>query len=413
MPKTPRTRSRASHSSLSTPYAKRSKSDVEDTAGSVGGKADAIGLDETELWEVTRCCICLESPHNGVLLLCASSDRGCRPYVCDTSARHSNCLDTYKRTMTECVEVEGKEREFRLPCPLCRGTVTGQKINKGARHYWNQKERPCAKESCSFKAKYTALRRHARKDHPNDRPTEVKPEQAQSWQRAEREREMQDVLSAAFSGPNGEPQNAEPESRGWTVYFLFHMLDGEIGGFSVARRFVMGPGPARRASRQQLLEMTASPDSESEDYSEDEAEQQPVAPPTHHYYTRSRQEAPQETQPTDNSGAGTATVRQQGEATGSAGHQPAYRTRSVGLGETSHQNGLDGAEETGLPLSWRGVSGAGGVGGRRLRRLGRFRLVEEVNAEAEESEAAGTRLGLRSDQGGAGSTGDEMEETAD
>lgn len=61
---------------------------------------------------------------------------------------------------------------------------------------------------------------------------------------------MQDVLSAAFSGPNREPPNAEPESRGWTVYFLFHMLDGEIGGFSVARRFVMGPGPARRTARQ-------------------------------------------------------------------------------------------------------------------------------------------------------------------
>jgi hypothetical protein len=51
------------------------------------------------------------------------------PYVCDTSARHSNCLDTYKRTAME--EVEGKEGELRLPCPLCRGSVTGQKVNKG------------------------------------------------------------------------------------------------------------------------------------------------------------------------------------------------------------------------------------------------------------------------------------------
>jgi hypothetical protein len=118
----------------------------------------------------------------------------------------------------------------------------------GARHYWNQKERPCAKESCDFYAKYHALRLHARTEHPDDRPTEVAPDRAQKWQRAEREREMQDVLSAALSGPNGEPPSIQPDARGWTVYFLFHMLDGELGGFSVGRRFVVGAGPGRRVA---------------------------------------------------------------------------------------------------------------------------------------------------------------------
>lgn len=156
-------------------------------------------------------------------------------------------------------------------------------------------------------------------------------------------------------------------------------------------------------------------DSDSEDDSEDgnQPEQQPVAPPTHHYYTRSRQEAPQEIQQTDVASAGTAEVQQQGDAQGSAVQEPAYRTRSVGLGETSQQSRPDAAEETGLPLSWRVASGTGGVGGRRLRRLGRFRLVEDVNADYERLEAAGTNSGSRSEQGGAGSMGDEMEEATD
>ncbi|XP_024541856.1 uncharacterized protein LOC112350245 [Selaginella moellendorffii] len=48
-------------------------------------------------WEDATCPICMEIPHNAVLLLCSSHDNGCRPYMCDTSYRHSNCLDQYKK----------------------------------------------------------------------------------------------------------------------------------------------------------------------------------------------------------------------------------------------------------------------------------------------------------------------------
>eukprot|EP00250_Pteridium_aquilinum_P021530 c25154_g1_i2 orf=327-1490(-) len=44
-------------------------------------------------WEDVTCPICMEYPHNAVLLLCSSHDKGCRPYMCNTSYRHSNCLD--------------------------------------------------------------------------------------------------------------------------------------------------------------------------------------------------------------------------------------------------------------------------------------------------------------------------------
>eukprot|EP00252_Welwitschia_mirabilis_P001706 TRINITY_DN1162_c0_g1_i1.p1 TRINITY_DN1162_c0_g1~~TRINITY_DN1162_c0_g1_i1.p1 ORF type:complete len:421 (-),score=80.74 TRINITY_DN1162_c0_g1_i1:313-1575(-) len=48
-------------------------------------------------WDDARCAVCMDHPHNAVLLLCSSYEKGCRPYMCDTSYRHSNCLDQYRR----------------------------------------------------------------------------------------------------------------------------------------------------------------------------------------------------------------------------------------------------------------------------------------------------------------------------
>ncbi|KAL3725136.1 hypothetical protein ACJRO7_030193 [Eucalyptus globulus] len=49
-----------------------------------------------ELDEVS-CPICMDHPHNAVLLQCSSHEKGCRSYICDTSYRHSNCLDRFKK----------------------------------------------------------------------------------------------------------------------------------------------------------------------------------------------------------------------------------------------------------------------------------------------------------------------------
>lgn len=49
-----------------------------------------------ELDEIS-CPICMDHPHNAVLLLCSSHEKGCRSYICDTSYRHSNCLDRFKK----------------------------------------------------------------------------------------------------------------------------------------------------------------------------------------------------------------------------------------------------------------------------------------------------------------------------
>lgn len=48
-------------------------------------------------WDDVSCPICMDQPHNAVLLLCSSHEMGCRSFICDTSYRHSNCLDRFKR----------------------------------------------------------------------------------------------------------------------------------------------------------------------------------------------------------------------------------------------------------------------------------------------------------------------------
>lgn len=52
-------------------------------------------------WDEALCPICMEQPHNAVLLLCSSHAKGCRSYICDTSYRHSNCLDRFRKLKTD------------------------------------------------------------------------------------------------------------------------------------------------------------------------------------------------------------------------------------------------------------------------------------------------------------------------
>ncbi|KAL5078753.1 hypothetical protein RYX36_007174, partial [Vicia faba] len=39
--------------------------------------------------------------HNAVLLICSSHEKGCRPYMCNTSYRHSNYLDQFCKSFAE------------------------------------------------------------------------------------------------------------------------------------------------------------------------------------------------------------------------------------------------------------------------------------------------------------------------
>ncbi|XP_073302701.1 uncharacterized protein [Primulina huaijiensis] len=62
---------------------------------SISNDADVSALNK-ELDEAL-CPICMDHPHNAVFLICSSHGNGCRSFICDTSYRHSNCLDRFKK----------------------------------------------------------------------------------------------------------------------------------------------------------------------------------------------------------------------------------------------------------------------------------------------------------------------------
>lgn len=165
-------------------------------------------------WEDVTCSVCMEYPHNAVLLLCSSHDKGCRPYMCGTSYRHSNCLDQFTKMTTHHEQgaedaalrshnshliPHEKSKKMELACPLCRGQVKGWTVVNHAREYLNKKKRSCAQEDCSFVGTYKELSKHVRSEHPSSNPHEVDPVLEQKWRMLEHERERQDVISTIRS----------------------------------------------------------------------------------------------------------------------------------------------------------------------------------------------------------------------
>jgi len=105
-----------------------------------GRKNELRSTSEEKDWENATCSICLERPHDAVLLLCSSHNKGCRPYMCGTNYKHSNCLELFKnaysREKSACeistaVEPSNqKPKTMLLACPICRGEVKGWTVVK-------------------------------------------------------------------------------------------------------------------------------------------------------------------------------------------------------------------------------------------------------------------------------------------
>ncbi|KAB5563969.1 hypothetical protein DKX38_004023 [Salix brachista] len=134
-------------------------------------------------WEQIRCPICMEHPHNVALLQCSSFGKGCRPYMCNTSYRQSNCLVQFLKSNVSSPSMEilheipsvssrtGEELQLlgqtghyesepqpKLCCPLCRGQIHGWTIVNPAREFMNSKARSCSWETCNFSGSYSELR---------------------------------------------------------------------------------------------------------------------------------------------------------------------------------------------------------------------------------------------------------------
>ncbi|KAL8138314.1 hypothetical protein V2J09_004315 [Rumex salicifolius] len=167
-------------------------------------------------WQDATCSVCMESPHNAVLLLCSSYKNGCRPYMCATSYRFSNCLDQYKKAYTKLASFQGpqassealvpghgKEEVPQLSCPICRGQVKGWTLVEDARKDLNKNKRNCMQDNCSFVGSYKQLRKHVKAEHPLSRPRDVDPAHEEKWNTLESERERNDVISAITSSDPG------------------------------------------------------------------------------------------------------------------------------------------------------------------------------------------------------------------
>ncbi|CAN8312256.1 unnamed protein product [Cochlearia groenlandica] len=141
-------------------------------------------------WEDVRCVICMEPPHNAVLLQCSSFSKGCRAYMCDTTARHSNCFKQYRRNNNN------KSNGKTLNCPYCRGEVSGTTKSTCARRFMNARPRRCAVDKCEFSGTYSQLKTHLKTEHPGFIPSKIDPWEQQMWQQLERETEYIELLSA-------------------------------------------------------------------------------------------------------------------------------------------------------------------------------------------------------------------------
>ncbi|KAI7756874.1 hypothetical protein M8C21_000307 [Ambrosia artemisiifolia] len=186
--KMPKDRRSPSCRCRASPYSRYDKKDDRRTR-----KSPSLPIGNENEYEEARCPICMEHPHNAVLLLCSSHEKGCRPYMCDTSSRHSNCLDQFRKSTANNV---GKQTK--LVCPLCRGQINGWTTVNPARQFMNSKTRNCSLGTCDYAGNYSQLREHARRVHPRVRPTDIDPEREHEWRDLENDMEQQDMLNMQF-----------------------------------------------------------------------------------------------------------------------------------------------------------------------------------------------------------------------
>ncbi|GER27432.1 hypothetical protein STAS_03138 [Striga asiatica] len=205
MPKDKRLNSLSLDRATASPYSRGSKKSAD---------PEIDISNEEKQWNDTVCPICMDHPHNAVLLLCSSHKTGCRPFVCDTSYRHSNCLDQLLLTKTR-----------HLSCPLCRGPVSGFRVVGPARHLMNSKPRNCSLETCDFAGTYADLRKHARAQHPSARPLEPSQARKADWSELEQRLEMEDAAALVYQSDN----NMEFEPELWDDDRLFDFPEIEDG----------------------------------------------------------------------------------------------------------------------------------------------------------------------------------------
>lgn len=181
---------------------------VEDSS-----KLNITMMEEIQLytnWDDVICPICLDFPHNAILLQCSSFEKGCRSFVCDTGHLHSNCLDRFKQAnqmssnsqsqnSAENLQFLNPELDGKPQCPLCRGEVTGWTVVDKARRHLDKKIRCCEEDKCPFTGTFMELQNHAQLEHPHACPSKIDPARQLDWENFQQSSEIIDVLSTIHS----------------------------------------------------------------------------------------------------------------------------------------------------------------------------------------------------------------------
>ncbi|KAL4277775.1 hypothetical protein GQ457_03G045970 [Hibiscus cannabinus] len=196
-------------------------------------------------WEDARCPVCIEHPHNAILLFCKSfsdscttpqdnQQEGAQLVTTDVTATSESNVSELQEERTEegpstpsTVSCE-KQVLSKLVCPLCRGEIKDCVVVEPARHFMNAKSRSCSSETCNFTGSYKDLRKHARLEHPSVRPSEADPERQRNWRRLERQRDLGDLLStlqSSFGEERADDSIIPIDDGSWlTVFFLIRVF---------------------------------------------------------------------------------------------------------------------------------------------------------------------------------------------
>ncbi|XP_062224059.1 uncharacterized protein LOC133922663 [Phragmites australis] len=226
-----------------------------------------IQFDQSWMEDVT-CPICLDFPHNAVLLRCTSYEKGCRPFICDTDQTRSNCLERFKgahglpanvkvSSLTvapiDSIHIISSHVSNRPACPLCRGDVIGWFVIDKARLHLNQKKRCCEESCCSYVGNFHELQKHTQQKHPNSRPSEIDPARRVDWDNLQQSTEIIDVLSTIHAQvPNsivlGDYVIEYGDDETGDDYEVFHRVRGNWWTSCLfCKAFCRSPGGRRRA----------------------------------------------------------------------------------------------------------------------------------------------------------------------
>ncbi|PPD72899.1 hypothetical protein GOBAR_DD30200 [Gossypium barbadense] len=185
-------------------------------------------------WEDARCPVCMEHPHNAILLVCSSHEKGCRPYMCDTSYRHSNCFDQFRKSFSDTSATtpqnpqQGAQLVTTNLSPVVNATSEST-ISELREERTEEGPSNPSIISCENQVLPKLVCPLCRGESTlSARPSEADPERQRNWRRLERQRDLGDLLStlqSSFGEERADDSILPIDDGSWlTVFFLIRVF---------------------------------------------------------------------------------------------------------------------------------------------------------------------------------------------